>query len=249
MTIQESLKGYFGKYAGLEQVENDTFRLYAPFFHEDGDMYSIYLKTEGDFVTLRDFGNTLMRVSYTFDLNTPNKRSTLEKIVTSNMGELEDGELVMRTTINHLPETVIQYSQMVSKVSNIDILSRETVKTMFYDYLSDFMAGPLEKYHAKKAFCPTEDKELIVDYAIEAKQPLYLFGVKDDTKAAKVVISCLNFQKRHLPFRSVIVHENFDSLTKFNRNQITNVVDKQFTSLEDFKAEGESFLDRSTQYA
>lgn len=249
MTIQESLKDYFGKYAGLEQIDPDTYRLYAPFFHEDGDMYSIYLKTEGKHVAISDMGNTLMRISYTFDLNSPNKRSTLDRIVASNYGELIDGELVMHSDMERVPETIIQFSQMISKVSSIDILSRETVRSMFYDYLSEFITGPLSRFQAQRSFCPTPDKELVVDYAITGKEPLYLFGVKDDTKAARVVISCLSFQKRRLPFRSVIIHENFDSLSRFNRNQITNVVDKQFTSFEDFKSEGEAYLDRALAYA
>jgi len=245
MTMQEALKGYFGKYAGLEQVGAGVYRLYAPFFHEDGDMYSIYLEINGDGIVIRDYGNTLMRVSYTFDLNTQNKRATVDRIVSSNMGEINDGELLMHATVDRLPESVFQFSQIISKVSNIEILGRETVRSMFYEYLGSFISDRLTRFKAKRSVCPTTDPELVVDYAIDAKEPLYLFGVKDDTKAAKVVISCLSFQKRKIPFRSVIIHENFDSLSRFNRNQITNVGDKQFTSLEDFQREGEDYLVRA----
>ena len=246
MTMQEALNGYFGKYAGLEQVSQNAYRLYAPFFHEDGDMYSIYLETEGDHVIVRDYGNTLMRVAYTFDLNTPNKRAVVDRLVTGNMGELNDGELVMNTSIDDLPRTIIQFSQIISKVSSVDILGRETVRSMFYDYLGSFITEKLSRFNAKPSVHPTSDPDLVVDYAIEeGREPLYLFGVRDDSKAAKVVISCLNFQKRGLHFRSVIIHEDIDSLTKFNRHQITNIGDKQFTSLDDFKSEGEEYLLRA----
>ena len=244
MTIQDSFRGYFGKYAELEQIEAGVYRLYAPFFHEDGDMLSIYLDVSGDRVLIRDYGNALMRVSYTFDVNTPSRQSVLERIVNSNMAELDDGELLLRCSLEDAPESVMKYAQLVSKVTSVDMLSREVARSMFYDYLGDFIADRLERFHAQKKVCPTPDPELSVDYVIGGREPLYLFGVKDDSKASRVVISCLSFQKRGLPFRSVIIHEDFDSLSRFNRNQITNVSDKQFTSFDEFRAEGEAYLDR-----
>lgn len=246
MTIQESMQGAFGKSSGLEQVQENVYRLYAPFFHEDGDMYSIYLDFGNDGVTIRDYGNTLMRVSYDFDISTPNKRNVLRSIVKRNLGELEDGELLIRAKCNEsdVQEAVYQYAQLVSKVSNIDILSRETVKSMFYDYLNEFMMTKLKGYNVQKGVFPTSDHELEVDYAIEGHRPIYLFGVRGDAKASKTVISCLNFQKQGLPFRSVIVHEDLSGLTGFNRRQITNVADKQFYQLSDFQEQGAAYLAR-----
>ena len=96
-------------------------------------------------------------------------------------------------------------------------------------------------------FTPTRDRQLIVDYRLtgdHSARPLFVFGINENTKASKTVISCLNFQKQHIPFRSLIIHEDFESLSTFYRNQITNTADKQFTSLEDFKAEGFGYIDR-----
>ncbi len=251
MTIQESLSNCFGRYMALEPVAQNTYRLYAPFFHEDGDMYSIYLEEQGDNVVIRDFGNTLMRVSYTFDLGTENKQSILHRIVDSNLGELDDGEILIHTNHEHAAESVFQYSQLIAKVSNIDILSRENAKSMFYEYLNGFMVEYFSKYNLDRHVCPTNDPQLIVDYAIPvpSAKPLFLFGVNDNSKASKVVISCLSFQKKKVPFRSLIVHEDFDALTSFNRNQITNAADKQFTTLEDFKEEGVEFIERELSIA
>ena len=186
---------------------------------------------------------------YTFDLASKNKQSILRKIVKSNLGELDDGEILIRSKIDRAEEAVFQYAQLVAKVSNIDILSRETMKSMFYEYLNDFMMTQLSKYGVKKQICPTNDKQLIVDYEIPGQRPIYLFGVNDNTKASKVVISCLNFQKTNLPFRSVIVHENLNSLTAFNRSQITNAVDKQFATLSDFQSDGIRYLERELTVA
>ena len=47
-----------------------------------------------------------------------------------------------------------------------------------------------------------------------------------------------------LAVTSVVVHENFESLTSGDRKIITNVVDKQFTDLDDFQKIGSEHLRR-----
>src|SRR5487761_1412816 len=96
-------------------------------------------------------------------------------------------------------------------------------------------------------FLPREDvipipqcEELVVDYAIDRQILIYLFGIRerDKAKARLTAVSCLEFQKAKLPFRSVVVRQDFNSLSKADRQIITNAVDKQFTSLDEFDASG-----------
>ena len=246
MGIENKLRLSFGDLISLEPVDKNTMRLYAPFFHEDGDMLSMYIELDdnGDIVRINDFGNTLMRVSYTFDLGTDNKQNVLRNIVTSNSGILDRGEIIMETDSQRLCETIFQYSQLVAKVSNIDILQREVVRSLFYDYLDDFVQNYLAEFEVKKFYTPTKEKELLVDYCIPAARPLFLFGVNENNKASKTIISCLSFHKQQIPFRSLVVHEDYDKLSPFNRKQIMNVGDKQFFRLDDFKAEGLEYIRR-----
>ena len=244
--LESLLKEQFGRQIALEEVSRNVYRVYAPFFHEDGDMYSIYLDDEENRILIRDFGNTLLRVSYTFDFDTPKKREILQNLVKSNYGSLTDGELSIETTIDMLPSAFFQFTQLVSKVSSMDILRREVVKSLFYENLDTFISSELKEFQIQKDYRPTRDNELVVDYYIPANKPLYLFGVNENTKASKTVISCLTFQKQRLSFRSLIIHENFNELSSFNRNQLTNAADKQYTSLEDFKSEGKDYINRET---
>ena len=149
--------------------------------------------------------------------------------------------------MENLVQSIFQFTQLVAKVSNIDILRRETVKSLFFENLADCILSNAKKYAVESNFTPTRDRQLIVDYRLtgdHSARPLFVFGINENTKASKTVISCLNFQKQHIPFRSLIIHEDFESLSTFYRNQITNTADKQFTSLEDFKAEGFGYIDR-----
>lgn len=246
--ILNRLRQQFGELISLENIDPNVMRIYAPFFHEDGDMMSMYLETmpDGTFL-LRDFGNTLMRVSYTFDIDSDNKQLILNNIVKGNYGILDDFELQLNATLDSLPEAILQFSQLITKVSSIELLQRQTVKTMFFEYLDDFITTKLSNYKVSKQTTPSRDKQLVVDFQIDPpneRKPIYIFGVNENVKASKVVISCLNFQKQKLPFRSLVIHEDFGGLSSFYRNQITNAVDKQFTTLEDFKEEGVDYITR-----
>ena len=76
--------------------------------------------------------------------------------------------------------------------------------------------------------------------------PLYLFAVKDVNRARLATISCLEFQRHSLKFKSVWVHEDVDKLTRKDRNRLTNACDKQFTSLDEFKQNAMPYLERET---
>lgn len=238
--LSESFNGqiYF------DEAAPNTLRIMAPFYHEDGDMYDIFLVDHNGKLQICDFGTTLMRLSYKSEIDTTNKEKILDKIIIENNINNDGGNLYLSTCYETFFSDLMQFQIAISKISNMDILKREIVKSMFYEYLSDYILKQLEKYQISPNYMPTNDKQLIVDYFIPNSKPLFIFGVNENTKAAKVVISCLTFQKKKLPFRSLVVHENFDELSSFNRNQITNAADKQFTTLDDFKSEGLDYIER-----
>jgi hypothetical protein len=110
------------------------------------------------------------------------------------------------------------------------------------------MATRAEKGVFKPSACvlplPERD-DLEVDYVFPAlPRPTYLFGVKNETKARLTTISCLEFQKAKLPFKSIAVHEDFEGLGKKDPKRVTSAADKQFVDLEDFKAHAEEYLER-----
>ena len=169
INIQERLQKEFGAQISLEEIAPNTMRIYAPFFHEDGDMISMYLEILKDnSLCLRDFGNTLMRVSYTFELDSQNKVNVLNNIVKANYGNLEDGELLIHTTLERLSQDIFQFSQLAAKVSSIDLLRRETVKSLFFERLDGFISDRFKNYSYSPNFQPAADLQLLVDYCIPA---------------------------------------------------------------------------------
>ena len=160
------------------------------------------------------------------------------------MGEVVDGEVFVKSTEKTFSLDFFRFIQIVSKVSNVDIMSREVVKSLFYENLNDFITNNLKEYNILEKATPTKDKTLIVDYEIKLDKPIYIFGVNSEQKASKVIINCLNFINQKITFKSLIVHENFDDLSNYNRNQLTNVSGKQFTTLPDFINKGPEYIQR-----
>jgi len=76
--------------------------------------------------------------------------------------------------------------------------------------------------------------------------PLYLFALKDSNRARLATISCLEFQRHNLKFKSIAVQEDIDKLGGKDRNRRTNACDKQFTLLDEFKQNAISYLERET---
>ncbi|MBI4725661.1 DUF1828 domain-containing protein [candidate division TA06 bacterium] len=224
-------------------------QLLAPFYHEDGDMMELYLeasKVNGGKIRVCDHGMTLMRLSYSFELDTENKQRIFNKILTENQVGVENGNIYLETSPEAIYPAVMQFVQAIAKVSNMRIYKREVIQSLFYEMLEEFIEEKLAKYNPSSKVFPIEDRDdLEVDFAFEiSPRPIYLFGVKDTSKARLVTISCLEFQKKKLPFKSYIVHEDFEELPKKDRTRITSAADKQFPSLDDFRLNAESYIER-----
>lgn len=235
----------------FREKRSGLFKVLVPFFYEDGDMYDVFVEecpSNRNLLRVSDYGLTLMKLSYNFEIDTPRKKEILASTISQNRCFYDNGMIYLDVQPIQFAMGIYQFAQVIAKVNAMDMLSYDNIQSMFYDYLNSYMSESLQKYHYTKNYLPTNDNQLIVDYQIPAKsnssKPLFIFGVSENTKASKVVISCLSFQKQRIPFRSLIIHEDFDELSSFYRNQITNMADKQFTSLQDFQAEGMEYIER-----
>ena len=145
---------------------------------------------------------------------------------------------------------LLQFAQTVAKVSNMQAFKREVVHSLFYEMLGDFVKSTLLRYHPSERYLPIPDRDdLEVDWRFDVKpRGIFLYGVKDNAKARLAALTCREFQIRNVPFRSIIVHEDFENgLSKKDQTRITNAADKQFTSLDDFTAHAEPYFTREVE--
>lgn len=250
MNYAELLSDGFNSHIDVREKRPGVMKLIVPLFHEDGDMVDIFLEELSDGkVRISDRGLSLMRLSYNFDIDTENKERIFHRILNENHVSEDRGNLFVDVAPEQLYPAVLHFGQTVAKVANMGLYRREIIANMFYEMLEDKIRARLSDFAPRASVTPLPQREeLVVDYALAEKfhTPVYIFGIKEKEtpKLRLTAVACLEFQKNKLPFRSVVIHQDFESLTKTDRQIITNAVDKQFTSLDEFDASGMDAIKR-----
>ena len=171
----------------------------------------------------------------------------MNDIIANRGASLEDGSIELIVPNRDLFSGIMSYSQLVSEVCNMDILTREMVSSLFYDYLNE----SLERMHIEHRLTFVRDYEvrghadIHVDYAFlgDGKvRPIYLFGVKDTNKAQQTAINCLNMTLEKVPHKSIAVFENIDNITTFARNSLLNASGKVYSDLTSFQQKGAEYI-------
>jgi Domain of unknown function DUF1828 len=240
MNYLNLLRSQFNNHIAFRERRPGILQLIIPCYHEDGDMVEIFLEPsperEGS-IRICDYGMTLMRLSYSYELDTPRKEQILARILSENYLNEDDGNLYLDAKPDALYPAVLQFAQTVAKVANMRIYQKEVIRSLFYEMLREFVEKELKRYKPQPRQLPIPSREdLEVDYLFEVQpHPIFLFGVQGDAKARLVAIACLEFQRAKTGFKSFVVHEDFEDISRKDRKRITSAADKQFVSLDDFK--------------
>ena len=223
--------------------ENGDCQLIVPILHEDNDMVDMFLKDsplgEGH-VRLCDFGLSLMRLSYTFDINSPTREDIFRSILINNRVETHEGSLYLDAPIDRLYESILQFAGCVQKVCNMRYWGRETVRSAFYDDLRSYVTTDLVRFTPTANYSPLDDYPIIsVDWSLAYNnRNLYLYGVRGNDKGKSVAICLLEFKKAQLPFISLVVHDDMEELGRREKFYLTRNADKQYPDLDAFRDDG-----------
>lgn len=248
MINTETLMQQFNGRIRFEPVSSDLYQIKAPFYHEDGDMMDIFLHDNGETFQICDFGASIMRLTYNFNIDTSNKEKIFNKILISNGVTNENGNIILPSSYDTFFNDLLQYQMAISKVSNLDILRKEQISSLFFEYLSQFVQTKLSIAYKniQSSYHPTNEEYHMADYAIldNPKRPVYILAIKDSLQAARATSFCLRLSTLNTFHTSIAIYENMDSLISRDRNALTNAVDKQYSSLADFETNATSFIDR-----
>lgn len=248
-SLLKLIKNNFQGNVSLYPRREGIFQLILPVFHEDGDMVDVYLTNSqgGNGKTrILDCGMTLMKLSYTYDLNSPSREQIFNTILTQNGINDQDGNLYLDTSDEYIYQNIMQFIGCQQKILNMRLWQREIIRSLFFEKLNGFIESELKQFYPQKAIAPLESYPIIeVDYSfVFSAKPFYLFGVNNKDKAKNSAIALLEFQKAKLPFISMIVHENIEDLPEKDQIYLTQNADKQFPTLGDFEKNGMAALER-----
>jgi hypothetical protein len=241
------IKSDFNGKVSIKEKRPGIYQLLLPIYHEDGDMVDIFIKQrEKDKYTLCDFGLTLQRLSYTYDIDSENKESILQRILLENSLSEEEGNIYLDTKPETIYTDIMHITQAYAKIGSMRYFKREVIENLFYEMLDDFITTHLQEFKPQKKVMPIPNRDdLEADYSFSPNgHPVYLFGVKDAFKARLATISCLEYRMQKLNFRGWVVNEDFEKLPRKDRSRLTNTIDKQFTSFDEFKVNAKEFLER-----
>ena len=224
----------------IYERRSGKYQLICPILHEDGDMLDIYLQDspKGEsYIRICDFGMAVMRLSYSYEINTASRERIFNSILINNGVQNDKGNLYLDTNPEMLYESILQFAACVQKVCNMRYWSREIVKSAFYEDLKIYTTGELKDFDPKPKKSPLPNYEIItVDWSLTHKgRNLYVFGVHSNEKAKSTAISLLEFQKANLPFISLVVYEDMEELGSKERIYLTKNADSQYPILNDFR--------------
>jgi hypothetical protein len=234
----------------LDTKRPGIYQVSIPAYYEDGDVVDIFLEgTPEGKIRISDYGMALMRLSYDYDIDSPNKESILTQIVANNRAHETGGIIYIDVEPEDIYPGILQLAGCISKIGSMKYFKKEVVQSLFYELVESFLFEKVSKLHAEKSIHPIlERSELEVDYVVKTPvRPLFIYAVKGGDKAKNVVINCLSFQKENIPFTSVIIHENMEDLSRKDRTLLTNTVDKQFTSFDAFASQFEKYVERESR--
>ena len=228
----------------------DRYRVLTPFRFDDGDHLAIVLKRDGDEWILSDEAHTYMHLTYEMDERDLH-RGTRQTIISSALSVFEvedrDGELVLGVPGERYGDALYSFVQALLKISDVPYLSREQVRSTF---MEDFRSLLTQRVPEERCVFdwhdPVRDPQGIyeVDCRINGlERPLFVHALPNDGRTRDATITLLQFEKWGMPFRSLAIFEDQESINRKVLARFSDVCEKQYSNLAGNRDRIERYLD------
>lgn len=233
----------------LLQEGVDRYRVFTPFLFDDGDALAIILKKIGSDWILTDEGHTFMHLSYDIDIDSLDKGTRAKIISTTlnNFGIKEKSGIIMTSLAEeNMGNVFYNYVQALIKITDVSYLSRERVKSTFWEDFKTFITQkvPADRFtfnfsdilHDPQAKYPIDCRINKMD------KPLFIFAINSDDKCNVSTINILQYEKWGLQFKSLAIFEDQEEINRKAVARFSDVCEKQFSSLTANKERIEKYI-------
>ncbi len=238
LDLAETFSQAVGAEVRVEPLGAREARVFVPFEFPDGDRLVVRLRQQNDTdYEWTDTGHTFMHLSYDLDvdaLETGNRKTLLESIEQRAGVEERSGELVLPTHADVVAGDLFQFVQALLQISDLRFLSRERVRSTFVDDLRTLLSEHFGDHAHFDYHDQAHDPEgrYPVDCLLNGlPRPIAIFGVGSDSQARDATITLLQFRTWKRDLFAAGVHEEMEGLSGKVLARLSDVVDKQFSSL------------------
>lgn len=234
--IEKEFKSKICEEINLSQEGVNRFIVFNPFMFDDGDHLVVLLKSKDGKWLFTDEGHTFMHVSYDdIDIDKGTRKKIIDNVLAGYGIKNQEGELISEIYNSQFGDALYSYLQGLVKITDISYLTRERVRSTFMEDLKAFIQEQVPSdrrifdYYDKQH---DPDAKYMVDCRINGmKRPLLLFGIPADDKCRDVTITCLQFEKFNVPFRSMAIFEDQETVNRKVLARFSDICDKQFSTL------------------
>ena len=249
-TIQQEFQTKVSEKVGLVSEGLNRYRVLTPFRFGDGDHLVIVLKRDGSEWILSDEAHTYMHLTYEMaerDLHRGTRQTLISNALSVFEVEDREGELALRIIDERYGDALYSFVQALLKVSDVSYLSREHVQSAFMDdFRASFTQWVPEERRMFEWHDAVRDPQGIyeVDCRVNGmSRPLLVHALPSDGKTRDATISLLRFEKWDIPFRSLAVFQDQESINRKVLARFSDVCEKQYSNLSSNRDRIERYLD------
>lgn len=151
---------------------SSAIEITTPFLNSNQDYVQIYALKDGNNLELTDDGSTLNELYLVgFDFSSPKRKELINTIIRSYGVNLTDnGELIVRTTIDQFPQKKHALLQAILKVNDMLFLNRKNVIDVFQDDVRKFLRENEIPFNYNMGLIGKSGYQLMIDFAIPASK-------------------------------------------------------------------------------
>lgn len=130
MSLKEIILSNINTTIEIKEKRPDLYQVYAPFYHEDGDMVEVFVEkapNNPEKIRICDYGLTLMKLSYDLELKGENQKVYNQILLENKLDEIE-GNIFLESEIESLNSSFLHYVQSISKISSLHYFKNNFIK-------------------------------------------------------------------------------------------------------------------------